>query len=137
MAGGHASTWAPEWGATWQRVGKWRAHGIVGPGKIVGGGNAKALHCPLIYMRYSSPFPPCGTEVPRSLTFAGHVAAQRTSDAWALMEIRRCGGHRVHPIPIYSTCSNQNLSEEDLPLIERHVDGSERLDLHRMDCDLH
>ena len=30
------STWAPLWGATWQRVGKWRAHGIVGPSKIVG-----------------------------------------------------------------------------------------------------
>ena len=94
------STWVPEWGTTWQRVGRWRAHGIVGPGKIVGGSNAKALHRPLIYTRYSSPFPPCGTMVPRSLTFAGHEAAQRTSDAWALMEIRQCGGHGVHPIPI-------------------------------------
>ena len=26
------STWAPVWGATWQRVGRWRAQGIVGPG---------------------------------------------------------------------------------------------------------
>ena len=32
VAGGHMSTWAPVWGATWQRVGRWRAHGIVGPG---------------------------------------------------------------------------------------------------------
>ena len=33
----HASTRTPVWGATWQRgVGIWRAHGLVGPGKIFG-----------------------------------------------------------------------------------------------------
>ena len=35
VAGGHAcpreSTWAPVWGATWQGVSIWRAHGLVGP----------------------------------------------------------------------------------------------------------
>ena len=74
--------------------------GIVGPWLGSGGGNTKALHRPLFYTRYSFPSPPCGTMVPRSLTFAGHVAAQRTSDARALMEICRCGRHGVHPIAI-------------------------------------
>ena len=32
----HGSMWAPVWGATWQRVGRWRADGIMGLGKIVG-----------------------------------------------------------------------------------------------------
>ena len=33
----HGSTRTPVWGATWQeRVGIWRAHGLVGPGKKFG-----------------------------------------------------------------------------------------------------
>ena len=33
----HGSTRTPVWGATWQeRVGIWRAHGLVGPGKMIG-----------------------------------------------------------------------------------------------------
>ena len=31
------STWAPVWGATWRKGGRmWRAHGLVGPGKLFG-----------------------------------------------------------------------------------------------------
>ena len=33
----HGSTRTPVWGATWQeRVSIWRAHGLVGPGKMIG-----------------------------------------------------------------------------------------------------
>ena len=43
------------------------------------------------------------------LPFAGDVAARRTSDARALIEMRRCSGHGVHAITNYSTCGkNQN-----------------------------
>ena len=32
----HGSTRTPVWGATWQeRVGRWRTHGLVGPGKYI------------------------------------------------------------------------------------------------------
>ena len=44
---------------------------------------------------------------------AGHVAAQRTSDPRASLEMHRCGGHGVHPISIKSTCSNKRVSEQD------------------------
>ena len=40
----------------------------------------------------------------RFLPFAGDVAAQRTSDAHALIGMRRCGGHGVHAITNYSRC---------------------------------
>ena len=43
----HGSMQTLVWGATWQeRVGIWRAHGLVSPGKMIGGGNAKALNRP-------------------------------------------------------------------------------------------
>ena len=43
----HESTRTPVWGATWhERVGIWRAHGLVGPGKIVGA---------VMRKRYSAP----------------------------------------------------------------------------------
>ena len=33
----HGSMRTPVWGATWhERVGIWRAHGLVGPGKMIG-----------------------------------------------------------------------------------------------------
>ena len=35
----------------------------------------------------------------------------------------------------HNTCVNPNLSEMDLPLIWRHVDGSGVFDLHRTDDD--
>ena len=41
------------------------------------------------------------------LTYAEHVAAQWTLDPRASLEMRQCGGHRVHPISIKSTCSNK------------------------------
>ena len=50
VAGGnscpHGSTWAPVWGATWQGVGRWRAHVSVGPSLVFGA---------VTQMRYRTP----------------------------------------------------------------------------------
>ena len=69
-------------------------------------------------MRYRTPVFKCnkrchflrvGHSPTRFLPFAGDVAAWRTSDAQALIEMRRCGGHGVHTITNYCTCGkNQN-----------------------------
>ena len=57
VAGGHAcprgSTWASVWGAMWQGVGIWRAHGLVGPGKFIGA-VTQMLTAPLHYIGASS-----------------------------------------------------------------------------------
>ena len=57
VEGGHAcpckSTWAPVWGATWQGVGIWTAHGLVGLGKFIGA-VTQMLTAPLHYIGTNS-----------------------------------------------------------------------------------
>ena len=70
---------------------------------------------------------------PRNYCFAGEAGASRSSNA--ITRRRSCGPESTRWKSQHVL--NHNLSEEDLPLIVRHVDGSERLDLHRTDRDLH
>ena len=100
-AGGHADA----------RVGRHMADGwlvkgpwVSGPWLEYWGSNAIALNRPPILPRYVLLFPPCGTKVPRSLTFAGHVAAPRTLDLQVSTEKRRYDGLEVHSIANHNTC---------------------------------
>ena len=111
--------------------GIWRAPRVSGPRLGVWGGNAFALPRPKFYMHDSLAFIPCRTMFPRNHCFAGNVEASRAST-------RSQGVDRMDRSPRdrnHNTCVNPNLSEMDLPLISRHVDGSGVFDLHRTDDD--
>ena len=67
---------------------------------------------------------------PRNYCFPGDAEASRSSNAITRRRSRGPESTRSKSQHVL----NLNLSEEDLPLIRQHVDGSERLDLHRTDC---
>ena len=89
------STWAPVWGATWQRVCMWRAHGYSGPWLVFRGGNALGVYRPLIYRGEIFFCLPCGTMFPHVSYLADDVATRRASDAGGTAEIEWT---RVHTI---------------------------------------
>ena len=84
----HGSTRTPVWGATWQeRVGIWRAHGLVGPSKKFGAVTQMRYHTPIFILTiiiYLFRVGLCPTHV---LPFAGDVDAWRASDAVKTAEI--------------------------------------------------
>ena len=84
----HASTRTPVWGATWQRVGIWRAHGIVGPGKIVGAVTRKRYSALLFILNALQIVFRVGLCPTRILPFVGDVAASRASMPIALHRSR-------------------------------------------------
>ena len=83
------------WGATWQGVDRWRAHGLVGPGKMIGAITRKsytASQFNLDLFRLSFCVRLCPT---RCLPFAGDVDAWQALDAVKTAEI---AWTRVHAI---------------------------------------
>ena len=125
----HGSTRTPVWGATWQvRVGKWRAHGLVGPGKKLGAVTQMHYRAPP-YL--TAPFPlfySVWDYVPTESLFGkwrGRIARvrfkQEPSIAWT----------RVHAIIHQSTCWKRRLSGLDRGLTWWHVEPPEASDRHR------
>ena len=89
------STRTPVWGATWQGVSRWRAHGLVGPGKMIGAVTRKRYTAPqfnldLFHLSFCVGL--CPT---RFLPFAGDVDAWQALDAVKTVEI---AWTRVHAI---------------------------------------
>ena len=121
------STWMPVRGATWQGVGRWRAHGLVGPGKYIEA-VTQMLTAPLHFIRANSIFlfrVGLGSRRIDPLRVTWHLGGRR---------IRSRDVDRVDPSPPdrdQNTCIKSNLSEIDLPITWRRVDASGASDLHR------
>ena len=92
----HGSPQTPMWGATWrQRVGIWRAHGIVGPGKIVGAVTGKRYTAPQFILNNVKNFFRVGLCPTHILSYARHLATERALDSIKTAEI---AWTRVHAI---------------------------------------
>ena len=76
-------------------VGIWRAHGLVGPGKIVGAVTRKRYTAPQFILNNVQNFFCVGLCPTQILSCAGHVATQRASDSIKTAEI---SWTRVHAI---------------------------------------
>ena len=87
-------------------AGGWHLEGpqVSGPWLGVWGGNANALPRPNSYTCHFFYFIPCGTMFPNGSYLLQVTWQQRTSDPRASLEMRRCGGHGVHPIANHNTC---------------------------------
>ena len=107
------STWAPMWGATWQRAGRWRAHGCSGPWLECWGGNANALPPSPIYTRRPQFIFPCGTMSRLISYLAGHVALREASDLIAKRRDSSIAWTRVHAIINQDMCLKNLISERD------------------------
>ena len=84
----HGSTRAPVWGATWhERVGIWRAHGLVGPGKKFGAVTQMCYCAPIFILTFFIYLFRVGLCPAYVLPFAGDVDAQRASDSVRTAEI--------------------------------------------------
>ena len=100
VAGGHAcprNNVGARVGATWQvRVGKWRAHGLVGTGKKFGAVTQMRYRAPRFkhkIFRYFFRVGLCPTHV---LPFAGDVDALRASDSVRTAEIAWTRVHQIN-----------------------------------------
>ena len=99
------------WVATWQeRVGIWRAHELVGPGKNFGAVTQMRYRAPIFILTifiYLFRVGLCPTYV---LPFAGDVDAWQAADLVKMAEI---AWTRVHAIIKSGTCAKYNLSDGD------------------------
>ena len=80
------SMWAPVWGATWKRVGRWRAHGIVGPGNKFGAVTQMRYRTPIFNRIISKYFFRVGL-CSHTIHFCSYVAAGQSSDVVGTMMI--------------------------------------------------
>ena len=97
----HGSMRTPVWGATWQeRVGIWRAHGLVGLGKIVRAVTRKRYTAPQFKLYFFQNFLRMGLCPTRLLPFARDVGARQASDLVSDDRMASIAWTRVHLIKI-------------------------------------
>ena len=116
-------------------VGNWRAHGLVGPGKMIGAVTRKRYAAPQFKLDLFHLFFRVGLCPTRSLPFAGDMDERHASDLVSDDRMALIVWTRVHAILITTHALKLGLSEMDRRLTWRHVDTQGEPYLHQTNND--